>query len=508
MKPYVFCVLLFSTYFLSAQNGNSCEESIEIIAGDYYVDNISGDTYSLDCTELDSYDNANLEWFSYVSDQNIFVTITSDLESNQNDDTRLHVYEGPCDNLVCVAGNDDGGILYNTFLSTATFETTAGVTYYIAWDNYWSNSSFDFQLTESNTPPESTYTSFSHHGIDRDYIYYQPEGLEENSPLIFVMHGYSSDAETIRNYSNMNDIADEYGFAVCYPRGTVDDSGNRFWNVGYDFHPNETVDDVDFLKELAIYLQSEYNLNTDKVFATGMSNGGDMCYMLACQASDTFKAIAPVAGMILQEIMDTCNPTNLISIFEIHGVNDNVTYYDGDPTSSGGWGAYPSIPSIIEYWADLNNCTEFFTEDLPNTNTTDGSYVVSEKNYGADNNNEVWLYKIYGGGHDWPGSQGANMDIDASLEVWLFFEHIINNSLGINNNSNSANFIHPNPAKNFFSISSSRAYLKYEIYDITGDKVLAGDNRASIDISILSSGIYFVKIQENNSISIKKLMVK
>ena len=94
-------MLLFSTYFLSAQNGNSCEESIEIIAGDYYVDNISGDTYSLDCTELDSYDNSNLEWFSYVPDQNIFVTVTSDLESNQNDDTRLHVYEGPCDNLVC-----------------------------------------------------------------------------------------------------------------------------------------------------------------------------------------------------------------------------------------------------------------------------------------------------------------------------------------------------------------------------------------------------------------------
>ena len=168
-------------------------------------------------------------------------------------------------------------------------------------------------------------------------------------------------------------------FAVCYPRGTVDDSGNRFWNVGYDFHPNETVDDVDFLKELAIYLQSENNLSADKTFASGMSNGGDMCYMLACQASETFKAIAPVAGMMLQEIMDTCNPSSLISIFEIHGVNDNVTYYDGDPTSSGGWGAYPSIPSIIEYWADLNNCTEFFTEDLPNTNTTDGSSVVSEK---------------------------------------------------------------------------------------------------------------------------------
>ena len=52
-----------------------------------------------------------LEWFSYVSDQNIFVTVTSDLESNQNDDTRLHVYEGPCDNLVCVAGNDDDVVI-------------------------------------------------------------------------------------------------------------------------------------------------------------------------------------------------------------------------------------------------------------------------------------------------------------------------------------------------------------------------------------------------------------
>ena len=508
MKAYIFCVLLFSTYFLSAQNGNSCEESIEIIAGDYYVDNISGDTYSLDCTELDSYDNSNLEWFSYVSDQNIFVTVTSDLESNQNDDTRLHVYEGPCDNLVCVAGNDDGGILYNTFLSTATFEATAGVTYYIAWDSFWSNSSFDFQLIESNTPPESTYNSFSHHGIDRDYIYYEPEGLEENSPLVFVMHGYSGDAENIRNYSNMNDIADEYGFAVCYPRGTLDDSGNRFWNVGYDFHPNETVDDVDFLKELASFLQTSNSLSIDKIFATGMSNGGEMCYMLACQASDTFSAVVSVAGMMLQNIVNNCNPTNLISLFEIHGVDDNVNLYNGDPTSSGGWGVYPSIPVTIDYWAELNNCTEFSTEDLPNINTTDGSYVISEKNFGAENNNEVWLYKVYGGGHDWPGSQGSNMDIDASLEAWLFFDHVMNNNLGVNYNEDINYFVYPNPAKDSFSISSSAETISFAIYNILGDKVLEGDNKINIDITSLSSGVYFVNIANNNSKSVKKLIVK
>ncbi|MDA8859195.1 T9SS type A sorting domain-containing protein [Flavobacteriaceae bacterium] len=508
MKRYIFSLLMFFSFsFLIAQNGDSCQTPIEINAGNYYINNIDGDSYSLNCTELD-YNNSNLEWFSYSSDQNIFVTVTSDLESNQNDDTRLHIYEGSCDNLVCVVGDDDGGIFNNGFLSTATFQAIAGVTYYIAWDSFWSNSSFDFQIIESDTPPASTYTSFEHHGIDRDYIYYEPEGLEENSPLVFVMHGYSGDAENISNYSNMNDIADEYGFAVCYPRGTVDGSGNRFWNVGYDFHPNETVDDVDFLKELAIYLQSEHNLNADKTFATGMSNGGEMCYMLACQASETFKAVVSVAGMMLQEIMDTCNPSNLISIFEIHGINDNVNYYNGDPTSSGGWGVYPSIPETIDYWAEMNNCNEFSTEDLPNTNTTDGSYVVSEKNYGADNNNEVWLYKVYGGGHDWPGTQGANMDIDASLEAWLFFNHIITNSLAVNYNEESMNSLYPNPAKNSFSISSSNEFVSYVIYSISGDKVLIGSNKINIDISSLSSGIYFVNILENNLSSTKKLIVK
>ena len=121
MKYFIFSVLLFlSNYHLFAQNGNSCENPIQITSGDYYVQNINGASYSLNCTELNE-NNANLEWYSYSSDQNIYVTVSSDLESNQNDDTRLHVYEGDCDNLICVVGDDDGGVLNNGFLSTANF---------------------------------------------------------------------------------------------------------------------------------------------------------------------------------------------------------------------------------------------------------------------------------------------------------------------------------------------------------------------------------------------------
>lgn len=260
-------------------------------------------------------------------------------------------------------------------------------------------------------------------GIERDYIYYHPSSAPENCPLVFVCHGYTGTAQGIMNYSGFNQLADQYGFAVCYPQGTQDGGGNTFFNVGYEFQNNETVDDVAFLQNLNTYFQNTYSLASDKVFCTGMSNGGDLCYMLACEASETFRAVAPVAGMIMQNIMDDCTPSNEVSILEIHGTNDNVTYFGGDPTNQDGWGAYPSIPATMNFFNNMFDLTLQSSENLPNINPNDGSTVLSEK-YGAENScTEVWLYTVQGGGHDWPGAYG-NMDIEASREAWLFFEQL------------------------------------------------------------------------------------
>ena len=145
--------------------------------------------------------------------------------------------------------------------------------------------------------------------------------------------------------------------------------------------------------------------------------------MLACQASETFRAVAPISGMIMQDIMDECNPSSEVSILEIHGTNDNVTYFDGDPNNIDGWGAYPSIPETMTFFNNLFGLQLLSTENLPNINTNDGSTVSSEK-YGSSNScTEVWLYTVQGGGHDWPGAYG-NMDIEASREAWLFFQQL------------------------------------------------------------------------------------
>ena len=266
--------------------------------------------------------------------------------------------------------------------------------------------------------------------FQREYIYFKPSSAPENCPLVFVCHGYTGTAQGIMNYSDFNNLATEYGFAVCYPQGIEDSGGNTFFNVGYDFQNNETVDDVAFLEDLITLFSADNSINPDKVFCTGMSNGGDFCYLLACEASESFLGVAPIAGMIMQDIMDDCNPSQNVGILEIHGTQDNVTYYNGDVNNQDGWGAYPSIPATIDFFVDMYDLELNSTGNFPNISNNDGSTVSYEK-YGVDEEcAKVWLYTVNGGGHDWPGAYG-NMDIDSSREAWLFFESLCESPVAI-----------------------------------------------------------------------------
>lgn len=349
------------------------------------------------------------------------------------------------------------------------------------------------------------YTTFKHYGTERQYIYYAPANLQENAPLVFVIHGYTGDASAIRNYSEMNDIADANGFAVCYPRGTQDQWNNRFFNVGYDFHNNQNVDDLDFLKLLALHLQNVHGLSPENTFATGLSNGGDMCYLLACQATETFKAIAPVAGMMLQDIMDDCNPTTPIPVLEIHGTDDDVTYWNGDPSNQDGWGAYPSIPDMMDFVINLNQCTDLESFNFPNISTNDGSTVVAEKHTNGINGNEVWLYTVENGGHDWPGAWG-NMDIHSSQEIWWFFEKFLNTSVATNNQIANFNLeIYPNPATNTLVVTlpfQLQQSVHFTIVNSIGQTIISQTTNfeevISIDIADLENGMYFLQSDFDN----------
>ena len=263
--------------------------------------------------------------------------------------------------------------------------------------------------------------------------YYEPIDLPDFAPLVIVAHGYGDSHTSIMNYSGMNAIADENGFAVCYPKGTTDNEwgGQNFWNVGYDFHQGYSVNDIDFVTDLAHHLQITYNLSPDNTFMTGMSNGAELCYLIACEAPGFFKAFAPVAGTIFPNGLtnNSCNDFS-VPFIEIHGDNDDVTLFEGD-TNDQFWGPYLSIDSIINLWVNINGLSDLTIDTITNINAND-KFTTSYKYTSSNGFNEFWLYK-HKDGHSWSVD-----DIIVEEEVWSFFSKYLtsNNQVSISEVNN------------------------------------------------------------------------
>jgi polyhydroxybutyrate depolymerase len=282
--------------------------------------------------------------------------------------------------------------------------------------------------------------------------------LPSNAPLVFVAHSFTGSAQGIMGYSGMNSIADQNGFAVCYPQGTKDDWNDSFWNVGYDFHSGVTVDDIGFLESLASFLQLTYQLNTEKTFFTGMSNGGEMCYLLAFDGTNVFKAFAPVAGTVFPNglINNLFSPIASVPFFITHADNDNVTYFNGD-TYDMSWGPYLSVDTLVNFWVNENLLSNLTIDTFPDLDNN-GKITISNKYSSLSSVNEVWLY-THQNNHNW-----GDGDIIIEQEIWNFFSLMSNNSTDISDISPTKKILY---VRNLLGqkITDIKNKLLFYIYD-------------------------------------------
>ena len=275
--------------------------------------------------------------------------------------------------------------------------------------------------------PFSDTLSVQYGGLQRTVLLHIPEGTPANAPLIIVIHGYSSQAASIASYSGFKELADQEKFIVAFPQGTVDAEGYTFFNVGYAFHEDVTVNDLGFIQYLVELIQTDHGASKEHVFATGMSNGGDMSFYLACEASEHFAAFAPVAGTMLQHIYQDCSPQEPRPIMAVNGTADDVTYYNGDLENRDGWGVYLDMATIVDLWRGLGELNQTEESQLPDLDATDGSTVSRTRYYSTEHRREFLLYRVENGGHDWPGVWG-NMDLETTSEIWEFFSKVIDAS--------------------------------------------------------------------------------
>ena len=255
-----------------------------------------------------------------------------------------------------------------------------------------------------------------HGGMEREYWLYLPSDMKPDAPLVILLHGYKAKAEGYR--PEMMSVAEENGFALCYPQGALDGRGKSCWNVGYPFQEGLKTDDVDFLCSLARHLQKKHGLSRENTFLTGMSNGGEMCYLMAYLKPDVFAAFAPIAGLSMEWSYRKHDARKAVPLMEVHGTEDKTSLWEGDPFDEGGWGAYLAVPQAVAYWAAQARCTYEETVELPlvRNKVVLHRYMGGKPAWEGGPAIEVRLYEVIGGKHTW-----ALNDMDTCQEIWNFF---------------------------------------------------------------------------------------
>ena len=256
-------------------------------------------------------------------------------------------------------------------------------------------------ITNVTKSDKDDYYSCQYGDINRKYILHIPEGIKENVPLVLLMPGYAQSAEECQRYTEMDDKADKYGYVVAYVQGEsdpYDKSSAAGWNSGIKDKGN---DDTGFLVALAHYLQETYHCSSEYTFAVGFSNGAFMSYRLACEASDTFRAVASVCGSMTNGAWHARQEKTSVGILQINGTLDDVVPLNS--SSYVHYGDAPAIDGVIEYWNTANGLDKEETKTL-------SERVTAHCYSGKDTDTQVWYVEIQDGRHGWPNKDLTGID--------------------------------------------------------------------------------------------------
>ncbi|MCU0481728.1 MAG: polyhydroxybutyrate depolymerase [Anaerolineae bacterium] len=255
--------------------------------------------------------------------------------------------------------------------------------------------------------------------VQRFYYLYIPASYDTQTPvpLVFAIHGFAQGALGLAGYSGWEAVAEENGFILVYPQGS---GVIARWETGLFAGLEGEIDDVRFFSDMIDTISQSLCIDSTRVYANGLSNGGGMSYRLACQLSDRITAIGGVAGAYTE--FGGCEPNRSIPFILFHGTADSIVPYEGGDSAMFN---FPSIESFTLTWAERNECdlnaqSETIADDVTRLAYTDCSG-------GAD----VILYTVLGGGHTWAGANLTRLSdrfggyvtqsISASELMWAFF---------------------------------------------------------------------------------------
>jgi polyhydroxybutyrate depolymerase len=247
-------------------------------------------------------------------------------------------------------------------------------------------------------------------GTVRTALVHVPPGVAAGQPLALVLalHGYGGSGPRMEPYSGFSAVADRYGLLVAYPS-----SEGLSWNsTAARGHP----DDVRFLARLIDLLSATMCVDSRRVYATGVSNGGSMVALAACALSSRIAAVAPLAGDYTRQ--PPCRPARPVSVLEIHGTADQIVPYFGRGTRRTADG----MPPVVNQWVRLDRCPP---------RPRSGMLAPRARWFawsGCAGAVRVEHVRISGGRHQWPGATppdpGPPSTFCGVCTIWKFFSAV------------------------------------------------------------------------------------
>jgi polyhydroxybutyrate depolymerase len=219
------------------------------------------------------------------------------------------------------------------------------------------------------------------------------------APLLIVLHGYGSFGAEASGYLGLDPFAEANGMLTAYPEGTEDPEGNQYWNAREADTAASGVDDATYLADLVAEIADTANIDPNRVFAMGHSNGAFMAYRMACDHPDVFAAVVSLAGAPLQTA-DECRPPRPLAVLEIHGDGDDTVLYGGG--TLGSEVTYPSVADTASLWLVANGCEPAMVdapESLDLDRVLPGPETLVQASTGCDQGGHVEVWTIVGGGH-------------------------------------------------------------------------------------------------------------
>jgi polyhydroxybutyrate depolymerase len=286
----------------------------------------------------------------------------------------------------------------------------------------------------------------------RTYAVHLPQGYDsqQHYPVVILLHGLDQDAAEMARLTHFNEFADRDSIIAVYPNAL-----RGRWNLGGGEPPPYRRDpyrrpgpygpgpgprpeqgdhregprrnpDIQFIHRMIDKLTTHYSVDTRRIYAVGLGEGGFMTLRIGCNMADRIAAIA-VVGAATPRMLH-CVPSRPVPFLLMNGTDDPIVPYDGGRYKDGMLHLLSAEDSAKE-WARLNHCSEKPSESkLPPLNEGGKDTKV----YLFDNcqeNAQVALYSVKGGGHTWPGGEQYMTEkeigktshaLNANETIWSF----------------------------------------------------------------------------------------